>query len=130
MGLAAERAVEEPAAAPAARLSRAARGLFRALALAALAAALGAALGAPSAGLEDEQQQQRLRWESVACVLDTALGVPYAWGVASALRRAPALFGTLRAAGALMLAGSALARRTGRQPRLAPIATPIPGDLP
>lgn len=32
-----------------------------------------------------------LRWESLACVLDETLGVPYAWGIASALRNAPQL---------------------------------------
>lgn len=32
-------------------------------------------------------------WESVACVLDHAGGVPYAWGISSALRGAPAALG-------------------------------------
>ena len=33
-------------------------------------------------------------WESIAAALDYVAGVPYAWGVASALRGAPALIGS------------------------------------
>ena len=82
VGVAAKRALEESAAAPAARRVN---QLFVALALSALVATLAAAIGQASEDSAD------LRWESLACVLDFQLELPYAWGIASALRGAPDL---------------------------------------
>ena len=66
--------------------------IFMALSAASLACACGAAVARATS------DAPTLQWESLACVLDETAGVPYAWGVASALRNAPALLGRVRAA--------------------------------
>jgi hypothetical protein len=74
---------------PAATVAAGGSRLFVLLATASLAAASVAAIDATISGAASAAGDE-LRWESVACVLDTA-GLPLSWGVASATRGAPAL---------------------------------------
>ena len=99
VGVAAKLALEESPAAPAAKRVN---QLFVALALSALIATLAASIG------QAYEDSAELRWESLACVLDFQLEVPYAWGIASALRGAPDMLVDARSSPARATSGWAV----------------------